>query len=223
MIRSVRFLAIFLLCHVLVLSSCSQAPGKRYEKSMAAFKKADKESFPPANAILFVGSSSFTIWKDVADYFPGYTIINRGFGGSKLTDVIEYADDVIFPYKPKQVVIYCGENDVAGDPVTADDILQRFTTLFQMIRKRLPDASIAFVSMKPSPSREKFLPVLIDGNAKIRDFLAAQPKTAYIDVYQPMLDANGQMRPELFQEDMLHMNPKGYAIWKEVIQPYLLK
>ncbi|HRE50576.1 MAG TPA: GDSL-type esterase/lipase family protein [Flavitalea sp.] len=223
MIKSLRFLAVFFLFHAMVLSSCSQAQQKRYEKTIAAFKKADIESPPPVNAILLVGSSSFTIWKDVADYFPEYTIINRGYGGSKLTDLIDYVDDVIIPYKPKQVVIYCGENDVAGDPVTADDVLQRFTTLFQMIRKGLPDASIAYVSMKPSPSREKFLPVITEGNAKIRDFLATQPKTSYIDIYQAMLDAEGKMRPELFQDDMLHMNPKGYAIWKEVMQPYLLK
>src|SRR5437867_1345584 len=86
-----------------------------YYDDIQAFKKQDQSKFPSKKKILFVGSSSFTMWKDVASYFPKHTIINRGFGGSTLPDVIRYKEDIIYPYKPKQVVIYCGENDFATD------------------------------------------------------------------------------------------------------------
>src|SRR5881275_2998704 len=118
------------------------------------FKKQDSVKPAPSNAILFVGSSSFTRWTDYADYFPGYTIINRGFGGSTLVDVIRYAYDVILPYHPKQVVIYCGENDLASsDTVSAAEVVRRFKTLYAIIRTNLPSATIDFISIKPSPSR----------------------------------------------------------------------
>ena len=109
---------------------------------------------PPNNAILFVGSSSFARWQDVGNYFPGYTIINRGFGGSSLPDVIRYTYDIVLPYQPKQVVIYCGENDLSSsDSISALEAFNRFKTFFGMIRTNLPNANIAFVSIKPSPSR----------------------------------------------------------------------
>src|SRR5882757_5846520 len=107
-----------LLCLLVITSGIVSA--QPFIDDIKAFKKQDSISFPPKQAILFVGSSSFTKWKDVADYFPGYTIINRGFGGSSIPDVIRYANDIIFPYHPKQIVIYCGENDLAAsDTVSA--------------------------------------------------------------------------------------------------------
>jgi len=221
--QSPRFILAFVLCHAFFLYSCSQNSKLPFEDDIASFQKADKDSFPPANAILFVGSSSFTMWKDVANYFPGYTIINRGFGGSGLNDVIRYADKIIIPYKPKQIVIYCGENDVATGSATSTDVEQRFIQLFGMIRQELPDVAIAFISMKPSPSREKYIEATMDANKRIRAFLAGKSNTAYIDVFQLMLGADGKPRKELFREDMLHMKPEGYAIWQKAIEPALLK
>ena len=112
-------------------------------QDIVAFKKLDAIQKPALNSILFVGSSSFTKWQDVPAYFPGYTIINRGFGGSTLQDVIRYTYDVILPYQPKQVVIYCGENDLASaDSVSVSEVVNRFKTLFSMIRINLPNANI---------------------------------------------------------------------------------
>jgi len=187
------------------------------------FKKQDSISFPPKNAILFIGSSSFTKWTDVQDYFPGYTIINRGFGGSTLLDEIRYANDIVFPYQPKQIIIYCGENDLASsDSVTAAMVVDRFKQLFQMIREKT-EVPIAYVSMKPSPSRRHLFPKMREANQLIKDFLATQKNTAFIDVHQKMLDTTGEPIPEIFLDDSLHMNAKGYAIWKKEIEPYLLK
>ncbi len=179
---------------------------------------------PPPNQILFVGSSSFTNWKDVQNYFPSYPIINRGFGGSSLTDVIRYADDVILRYQPKQIVIYCGENDIAGaDSVTGKMVVERFKTLFQIIRQRLPQVPILYVSMKPSPSRWHMKERVIDGNKRIEKFLKKQKHTKFVSVWKVMLGADGQPRKDLFVADMLHMNALGYAIWKEKIEKHLMK
>src|SRR5215471_19769819 len=159
-----------------------------FQDEIAAFKRSDSIHFPPKKAILFVGSSSFRKWEDIQKYFPGYTIINRGFGGSTLPDVIHYAGDIIFPYHPKQVVIYCGDNVFASsDTVTAYTVLNRFTLLYSMIRKRLPDASIVFVSIKPSPSRKKLMARMDASNMLIRNFLKDKPHTGFVDVYHLML------------------------------------
>lgn len=188
------------------------------------FKKQDSISFPPKNAILFVGSSSFQKWYDVQSYFPGYKIINRGFGGSTLPDVIHYANDIITPYHPKQVVIYCGDNDLASsDTVTPKIVTGRFKTLFHVIRKNLPEANIAYVSIKPSPSRKQLMPKMKQANLLIQSFLKKQKNTSFINIYKPMLLPGGKPRPEIFLDDSLHMNEKGYAIWKKTIQPHLIK
>lgn len=189
-----------------------------------AFKKQDSVSFPPKNAILFIGSSSFTMWKDVQQYFPSYRIINRGFGGSSLPDVIRYANDIILPYQPKQIVIYCGENDVAAsDTVTGKLVFNQFKQLFTIIRNRYPKVKVTYVSMKPSPSRQLLLSKMINGNELIKKYLSSKKRTSYVDVYLEMIDDEGKPRPDLFLDDNLHMNKTGYAIWQKLIEPHLLK
>jgi len=195
-----------------------------FYSDIQAFKKADETQAPPKHAILFVGSSSFTKWKDVQDYFPGYPILNRGFGGSTLPDVIRYAGDIIFPYQPKQIVIYCGENDLASsDTVTAAMVVERFKTLFGMIRKKLGHVPVVFVSLKPSPSRSRLFPKMKEVNEQVNLFLKKDKNAAFADVYSKMLDAGGQPMKDIFLSDSLHMNAKGYAIWKPVIEPLLVK
>jgi lysophospholipase L1-like esterase len=189
-----------------------------------AFKKEDSLHPPLKNAILFVGSSSFNMWKSVQNDFPGYRIINRGFGGSSLPDVIHYQNDIIFPYNPKQVVIYCGENDLAAsDTVSAELVAARFKQLFGSIRQKLPNVSIVFVSIKPSPSRQHLMPKMRATNTLIKQFLQQNRSVVFIDVYNKMLNGDGTPRQELFLEDSLHMNTKGYGIWQKSIKPHLLK
>ncbi|MFT3682206.1 MAG: GDSL-type esterase/lipase family protein [Ferruginibacter sp.] len=189
-----------------------------------AFKRQDSISFPAKHAILFVGSSSFTKWTDVQDYFPGYPIVNRGFGGSTLVDVTNYVNDIIIPYEPKQIVIYCGENDIAyADTIAPYLILVRFQALFNIIRKKYPSVPIAFISLKPSPSRQKLWPKMIKANRLIKNYLSKKRKTAFIDVYHNMFQKDGTIMKEIFTADDLHMNEKGYHIWQKIIQPYLVK
>jgi len=202
-------------------SFAQQAP---FYDEIQVFKKQDSLKSPPQHAILFVGSSSFHFWTDVQDYFPGYTIINRGFGGSSLPDVIYYASDIIFPYHPKQIVIYCGENDLAAsDAVTEDTVFDRFKILFELIRSKMKDVPIVYVSIKPSPSRAQLRPKMEKANGMIKAYLTQQKNARFVDVYHPMLNGDDRPMPEIFREDSLHMNAKGYAIWQKAIQPYLLK
>ena len=205
-----------------------EPPPPPFWNDIQNFKKQDSVSFPPKNAILFIGSSSFTNWKDVQNYFPGYAIINRGFGGSALTDQIRYADDIIFPYQPKQIVIYCGENDLASsDTVTAEIVFERFKELFQLIRQKFADIPIAYISMKPSPSRRHLFKRMREANMKIAAVLyndnLLKNKNVFIDVHTNMLNDAGQPFSEIFLSDSLHMNAKGYAIWQKLIEPHLLK
>jgi lysophospholipase L1-like esterase len=191
---------------------------------ISKFRSADSINPPPENAILFIGSSSFRMWNDVQDYFPGYTIINRGFGGSSITDLIRYANYIIFPYHPKQVVIYCGDNDFASsDSITSEIVNNRFVQLFDLIRNKMPDVKITYVSIKPCPSRWHLKEKFISSNKFIRKFLKHKPNTSYVDVWNRMLGSNKQPLTGIFIEDQLHMNSSGYMIWKKAIAPHLVK
>jgi len=211
---------VLLLLATAVVHGQEPAP---FWNEIQGFKKTDSLQKPAKNPILFVGSSSFRLWKDVDKAFPQHTIINRGFGGSSLPHVIQYADAIIFPYKPKQIVIYCGENDMTAAGVTGDTVFQRFKTLFTLVRSRLKNVPVVFVSMKPSPSRWHLKEKMERGNALIKEFLSTKKNTAFVDVWSPMLMEDGKPREELFLADRLHMNEKGYAIWTEKITPYLVK
>ena len=200
------------------------AAAQPYLEDIQAFKKQDSISFPVAKSILFIGSSSFTKWTDVQTYFPSKRIINRGFGGSTLVDVIRYVDDIVFPYDPKQIVIYCGENDLASsDTVTANMVVQRFKQLYTIIRSKLPKVSIVYIGMKPSPSRHNLFGKMMVANGSIRDFLEEHPGDYFVDVYYPMLLKNNQPNGSLFTSDSLHMNADGYKLWQNMLAPYLVK
>lgn len=214
-------LIILLLLQLCNQNSYAQQAAPFYQE-IQAFKQQDSINPPPADAILFIGSSSIRGWSDVQNYFPEYKIINRGFGGSTLPDVIRYAPDIIYPYKPSQIVIYAGENDFpSSQSVTADTVFKRFTQLFGMIRAELPKTNILFVSIKPSPSRLKYMPEMVKANGMIRKYLKKKTRAEYADVYSKMLLADGSPMPDIFKADRLHMNEKGYAIWQKVIRPYL--
>lgn len=217
----ITVILILLVFSNIVIAQEKQPP---FWNDIQRFKQKDSVSAPPKNAILFIGSSSFTMWQKVQNDFPSYTIINRGFGGSTLLDQLRYVNDIVYPYRPKQVVIYCGENDLAAsDTVSGEEVARRFTSLFELIRKKFPRAKITYVSMKPSPSRHLLLAKMIRGNELIKKFLASKKRTSYVDVYREMIDDEGKPRTDIFLKDNLHMNESGYAIWKRLIEPHLLK
>lgn len=214
------FLVFFIGC--LYFANAQQHPP--FWKEIQEFKTQDSLAFPEPNQILFAGSSSFTKWTDVQDYFPGFPIINRGFGGSSLTDLIRYANDIILPYQPRQIVIYCGENDfAANEQVSAAEVAKRFYLLFSIIRKKYKKLPVVYVSMKPSPSRIQLMQKFDSANYMIKQFLKKRPRTAFADVYHAMLQKDGTVNQEIFLKDNLHMNSKGYQIWQQILRPYLKK
>ena len=164
-----NFLKITFLFFVFIFGSLTAQKADFYD-DIQHFKKLDAEKTPPKDAILFLGSSSFTMWKDIANYFPDKTIINRAFGGSRLLNLNYYAEDLLNPYQPKQVVIYCGENDIAhGEKPSAKEVFKRFKQFYKTVRAHYPEANIAYVSIKYSPSREQYWPTMKQVNKKIKN------------------------------------------------------
>lgn len=212
------------IAFLLIVTTSNAQPSIPFWNDIQQFKKQDSIAFPASNQILFIGSSSFTFWRDVQDYFPGYKILNRAFGGSQLLDLIRYRYEVIYPYQPKQIIMYCGENDIAAsDTVTAEMATERFITIFKLIRAKYPAVPFAYVSMKPSVARKNLMGKYKAANTAIAAYLKTQKNCSFIDVYSKMLLPDGSPRNDIFVQDNLHMNAKGYKIWQKIMKPYLKK
>jgi lysophospholipase L1-like esterase len=192
----------------------------QWEPEIVAFEQADSVVRRMPGSVVFVGSSSIRLWSTLSEDFPGVATINRGFGGSRVRDSTYYADRIVTPYHPRGVVFYAGDNDLF-EGRTPKQVRDDFAAFVDKVRERLPTTRIAFVSIKPSPSRSELLPQIRQANALVRDFAKDSPNVDYLDVFLPMLDAQGQPREELFVADRMHMNASGYAIWAGVVRPWL--
>jgi len=191
-----------------------------WEADMARFAAEDAAHPPPAGPVVFAGSSSFRMWDSLASDFPGVPVLNRGFGGSQVRDLAWHADQVAIRYRPRVLLLYAGENDIDAGR-SPRQVLADTRVLVLALREALPDAHIVWVSIKPSPARLAQRPRQHEANRLVEAWLRAQPGTRYPDVATPMLDASGQPRGELFIADRLHMNARGYAIWRAAIAPLL--
>ncbi len=189
---------------------------------MAAFAAQDAAHPPPERPVVFTGSSSVRMWTTLAADFPEVPVLNRGFGGSHARDAAWYVEEVALRYRPRQVVLYAGDNDTA-DGRSAAQVLADTRAFVARIHAAQPGTPVALLGIKPSPARVHLLPVQRDTNDALRRWAATQRNVAYIDVFTPMLDAAGQPRADLFIEDRLHMNAAGYALWREIIAPYLVR
>lgn len=224
---------ILLFCLAL-LSACAATPAtvaeppaaaqsqdsSRWEPEIAAFEQADSVVRRRPGSVVFVGSSSIRLWDTLGDDFPGVATINRGFGGSHLRDSTFFADRIISNYHPSAVVVYAGDNDIE-EGRTPQQVRDDFAALVAKVRGQVPQARIAFVSIKPSPSRQARLPQIRQANQLVREYAKGQQGVDYLDVFTPMLGADGQPRAELFVADGLHMNRSGYALWVAVVRPWL--
>ena len=222
--RKLASLIVALLC--LALGSAigvarqPKSPSARWEPNIRKFEASDRQNPPPKGAVLFVGSSSICMWKSLADDFAGTPAINRGFGGSEIADSLYYADRIILPYAPRLVVLYAGDNDLAkGKPPAR--LLADYKELVARIHQNLPETRIAYIAIKPSIARARLLPQIKQANALIRDSSSHDKRLDFIDVFTPMLNADGSPRKELFVKDGLHMNGQGYALWTSLVKPFL--
>ena len=190
-----------------------------WEPAIAAFEASDRVSPPASGEIVFVGSSSIRLW-DVQKYFPGLTIINRGFGGSQLSDSVRYAERIVIPYRPRIVVVYAGDNDIYAG-ATSEEVAIQAELFVRTVRAKLPDVRIVFIGIKPSLLRWTVVERMRLANDLIRRFAEHDDKVAFVDVDHAMLGWDETPRPELFVEDGLHMTPHGYELWSTLLRPLL--
>lgn len=217
------FLSISILTLLFFYSTtplAAQQNTNQFESEIEAFEKADAQQMPPENAILFVGSSSIRMWHSLGSDFPDKEVINRGFGGSQFSDLLFYMDRIVIPYEPRQIFVYEGDNDVYAD-LTPETILDDFKLFVSRVKDELPQTEVLFISIKPSPSRKNVFSEMKEANKLIKNYAESTPDVTYVDVFKPMLTESGDIRSDIFLGDNLHLNEKGYEIWKETILPYL--
>jgi lysophospholipase L1-like esterase len=205
----------------------NRAP-RRARRAPSAGRRASTCSLrPTANAapqpggVLFVGSSSIRLWDSLEQDFQALPIVTkRGFGGSRLSDCSEHVSKLVLPYKPRLVIVYAGDNDLA-EGATPADVLTSFKRFVEAVHRELPETRIAYLSIKPSPLRAQLIAQARATNDLIEAYSATVPNLDYIDIYSKMVDADGRPRPELFAPDMLHLNRAGYALWRQEIAAHL--
>lgn len=223
-VATCRSIAVLILIITSVLTPCTatgQSSGPtEWESAIEAFEAADAENPPPEGAVLFVGSSSIRGWETVDEDFPAINVINRGFGGSQFSDLNYYIDRIVLPYRPRTIVVYEGDNDLAAEK-SPETVFEDYKTFVHRVHERLPDTRIAFIAIKPSLSRWNIANQMREANRLIREYALWRENLEYIDVFSPMLGPNGRPRPEVFTDDGLHMNDAGYALWTEIVRPYL--
>ena len=191
-----------------------------WDKEINAFAEIDRKQTPPANAVLFVGSSSIRMWTNLRSSFPRIKVINRGFGGSRLEDVNYYFDKIVTPYNPKTIVLYAGENDL-DEGIAPEKVLEQYRNFAAMVSLKFPKTTVLYISLKPSPARWKMADKFKQTNALIKAEIQKDYRVQFVDVWTPMLDEKGEPKSEIFLEDKLHLNEKGYTIWRGILQRYL--
>jgi lysophospholipase L1-like esterase len=227
--RAARFalpaalLALSLCCHLAVGADddpAAPADDGPFADEIRAYEAADAERPPAPGGVLFVGSSSIRLWSTLAKDFPDLPVINRGFGGSQIADSTRYAGRIVIPYRPKTIVLYAGDNDIAAGK-SPQQVAADFKAFVVTVRADLPDARILFISIKPSIARWKLVDQIREANGLIRAQTESGDKLGYLDIFTPMLGDDGRPRADLLGPDGLHLNEKGYALWREVIAPKL--
>lgn len=213
---------LFVTSALLLLGVQSPQVDPPFLKDIEAFEAADKVHPPKQGGVVFVGSSSIRMWTTLDKDFPGMNLINRGFGGSKISDSVRYAKRIVTPYKPIKIVFFAGTNDI-NDGVSPEQVSSDYKEFVKIVHTELPNTRIAFIAVNPAPSRWAQYDKVMKTNTLISDFIKKDKRLEFIDIVPRMLDKDGKARPELFVSDQLHMNQDGYAIWVKAVRPFLAK
>jgi lysophospholipase L1-like esterase len=192
----------------------------KWEGAIRAFEVADKESLPPAGAVLFVGSSSIRFWKTLPQDFPQYNVINRGFGGSQIADSTYFADRIVIPYRPSVIVLHAGANDLSAGKAPRQ-VYDDFRAFVDKVHSALPETPIAFLSINPTPARWAQAEKQKETNGLIQRYIAGKSRLAYLDQWNALLGPDGQPRADLHIKDRLHPNAAGYKIRTQIVSKYL--
>lgn len=211
--------AFCVLAQVVVAEPAADPDPNRFAGEIKAFAEWDSKNAVPAEPILFVGSSSIRMWR-THESFPGLPVVNRGFGGSHISDVIHFAQRVVLSYKPKVIVFYAGDNDVAGGK-SAQRVCDDYSRFVGLVHARLPRTRIIFITIKPSGSRWSLWPEMNRANELIKASCEKDDRLFFADLAAPLLGADGRPDDGLFLEDKLHLNSAGYAAWTKALRPIL--
>ena len=179
-------------------------------------KLQQKEINTEAEVLLFVGSSSFRFWKSLEDDIQGKEAVNFGFGGSKMKEVNYFYDELVAPYPAEMIFVYEGDNDIAAGE-SKKDILKEYKRFLKRVKKKDKQTDVILLAAKPSPLRWEFKEAYEELNAGLEK-LSKRKHVYYLDIWSPMILENGEVDPDLFIQDKLHMNEKGYEIWLELVQ-----
>ena len=206
-----------------VSSQASRAEPKidpgRYESDIRTFEERDRKQPPPAEGILFIGSSSIRGW-NLEPYFSDLPVINRGFGGSHIADSVAFAERIILPYRPKVIVLYAGDNDVAAGK-SPQQVLADYKAFTTKVHKSLPETRIVFIAIKPSIARWKLVGKMRQANRLIQEVTEKDQRQVFVDIDTPMIAPDGKPKKELFKSDGLHLNDTGYELWAKLVKPHL--
>jgi lysophospholipase L1-like esterase len=218
--RNVILIAFILLASCAPLSKYRELPEvKAWESDIEKFEQLDITKFYPSDAILFAGSSSIRLWSTIGKDMMPYNVIQRGYGGAKLSDFAIYADRIIYPHPCRAIVIFIA-NDIAGNENDKSplEVSQLFRKTLYIIRRKFTDTPVFWISITPTPSRWAVWPEIKEANGMIKEICESHKNTYFIDTEKYFLNASGLPRSELFIEDKLHLNANGYAIWTGIIK-----
>ena len=218
--KNLKLLLILIIAFTAFVQAQTYERAKMWDAEVNGLTDIDLKQAPPANPILFVGSSSFRMWTNLRTSFPNLKVLNRAFGGSRLEDVNHYFERLVTPYNPKIIVLYAGENDV-NEGVEPETVLESYRKFISMVRAKFPKIKLVYVGLKPSPSRWALADKFKQTNNLIKAEIAKDKRAVFVDVWQPMLNEKGEPRPELFKPDMPHMKENGYEIWRNLLVKYL--
>ena len=186
------------------------------------FKRLDKENFPEKGKILFTGSSSIRFWDSLEEDMKPLEVLNRGFGGAQISHVIYHFEEIIKPYEPKAIVFFCGTNDLTALK-TPKETMSDFKKFLSLVRNEFGNIKVYVIGIKPSVDRLYLDKEERIFNSSIKLLASQDAYLEYIDVWDSMLSEDGSRMPELFIEDGLHMNKKGYEVWTKQVRKSLSK
>lgn len=209
---------VFLIC---LISSPLWAQ-HAFEKEIKNFEKQDSISTPAKGQILFIGSSSFRIWKSFATDLAGIAAINRGFGGSTMTDALYYFDRMVVKYEPKAVVVYEGDNDLAMGK-SVEELAKEYVEFSNRLKKTLPKTKLVYLAVRPSLSRIAILEKQKQFNNWLENYCKSEKNRYFLDMHSPFYLIDGTVMQDIFISDRLHLNEKGYQIFSSNIRSFILK
>jgi len=202
------------------LRGAESTSSEKWDKAIHEFEAADKQSPPAPGSVLFIGASSIRLWSSLAQDFSDYSVIRRGFGGSQIIDSANFADRIVIPYKPSAIILHAGGNDIAAGK-SPEEAFADYRKFVDNVRAALPETPIAFLSVNPTPARWGQADKQRELNRLVKEYAASHKGLGFIDIWDALLDADGQPRPELHIPDRLHPNAEGYKIRAKFIHKYL--